>query len=363
METTLQHPASTAPPAPLPKKIFRLAFHGTGGALFGIFIMNVLKTILSLGIYYFWGKVKTRQFVWGQTEFAGDRFGYHGTGKELMFGWVKAAVLFAGIVALQNALGLGGHPFLGVLLLWTGIAFLVPVAQIGTLRYRLSRSSWRGIRFSFRGETKPFLLLSLKMLALTALTLGFGYAYYECATRAYLINHCRFGKAAFAFNGQPRQLFWMYVKHGIVLTVGVVVLLIFTFAGRDLSTSNGLFGAASLGVAMFIPFVLLYGLVLLSIAVRRRRFYWDHTTFAGAQFTTTVTMANLLGLYLTNGLLLLCSLGLAFPWVTVRSRLYDCAHLTLTGALDLDAIEQDAQTAAAVGEELSGFLDVDAMAG
>jgi uncharacterized membrane protein YjgN (DUF898 family) len=271
--------------------------------------------------------------------------------------------LFAGIVALQNALGLGGHPFLGVLLLWTGIAFLVPVAQIGTLSYRLSRSSWRGIRFSFRGETKPFLLLSLKMLALTALTLGFGYAYYECATRAYLINHCRFGKAAFAFNGQPRQLFWMYVKHGIVLTVGVVVLLIFTFAGRDLSTSNGLFGAASLGVAMFIPFVLLYGLVLLSIAVRRRRFYWDHTTFAGAQFTTTVTMANLLGLYLTNGLLLLCSLGLAFPWVTVRSRLYDCAHLTLTGALDLDAIEQDAQTAAAVGEELSGFLDVDAMAG
>ena len=363
METTSQTPGSTTASAPIPKRIFRFTFHGTGGALFGIFIMNVLKTILTLGVYSFWGKVKTRQFLWGQTEFAGDRFGYHGTGKELLLGWLKAAVLFGGLVALQNVVGLGGHVLLGVLLLWLGIAFILPVAQIGTWRYRLSRSSWRAVGFSFKGEVRPFLLLSLKGMALAVVTLGFGYAYYECETRGYLINHSRFGKAAFRFNGNAKELFWMYIKHGLVALAGAAVLFLLLIAGRNVSTFQTGGAASAFGFIMFVLYGLFYGLVLLSIAVRRRRFYWDQTTFAGAEFKTSVTMGSLLNLYLTNGLLLLCTLGLAFPWVTVRSRQYDYEHLILSGALNLDTIEQDAQTATAVGEELSGFLDVDTMAG
>ncbi len=194
-------------------------------------------------------------------------------------------------------------------------------------------------------------------MALTAVTFGLAYAYYECGTRGYLINHCRFGKAALQFDGKAKDLFVIYVKHGLAAMGGVMLLLTFGFGAQTFT------GVEAMGFVFFIPIAVLYGLILLSIAVRRRRFYWDHTTFAGAKFKTSVTMTNLFGLYLSNGLLLLCTLGLAFPWVTVRSRRYDCEHLTLTGALDLDAIEQDAQTATAVGEELSGFLDVDAMPG
>lgn len=360
METPSPNPAPVAMPRPIPKKTFRFTFHGTGSDLFGIFIMNLFKMICTLGVYFFWGKVRTRQFIWGQTEFASDRFGYHGTGRELLFGWLKAVLLFGGIVALQIAAELGEHQFFGALALWIGLAFLVPVAQIGAFRYRLSRSSWRGIRFSFNGELQPFLLLSIRGLVLTALTLGVFYPFYECESRAYLINHCRFGSSAFEFNGKPKDLFWMYVKHGLAVTVGVVVLALFTFTGRDLISAQDDAGAI-LGFGMFIPFVLLLVVVLLSVAVRRRMFYWSHTSFGGARFNTTVTMGNLFSLYLSNLLLLLFSLGLAFPWVTVRSRQYDCEHLRLTGALDVDAIQQDARNATAVGEELSGFLDVDAI--
>ena len=363
METISQTPDSTTASAPILKRIFPFTFHGTGSALFGIFVMNVLKTVLTLGIYSFWGKVRTRQFLWGQTEFAGDRFGYHGTGKELILGWLKAAVLLAGLVALQNVVGLRGHVLLGALLLWLGIAFILPVAQIGTWRYRLSRTSWRAVRFSFKGEVRPFLLVSLKGMALTVVTLGAGYAYYECDTRGYLINHCRLGKTAFQFHGKAKDLFWVYIKHGLVALAGAVVLFLLLMAGRTVSTLQTGGAASAFGFIMFVLYAFLYGLVLLSIAVRRRRFFWNQTTFGGAEFKTSVTMSSLLALYLTNGLLLLCTLGLAFPWVTVRTRRYDCEHLLLSGALDLDTIEQDAQTATAVGEELSGFLDVDTIAG
>ena len=76
---------STEPPSG--SKSF--AFRGSGGELFKITIVNFLLTIVTLGIYYFWGRTRVRQYIYSQTEFEGDRFVYHGTGKELLIGWLK----------------------------------------------------------------------------------------------------------------------------------------------------------------------------------------------------------------------------------------------------------------------------------
>lgn len=346
---------------PMPKKLYRLKFHGTGGDLFSIFVMNLLKTILTFGVYYFWGKVKTRQFVWGQTEFAGDRFSYHGTGMELFLGWMKAALLFGGIIVFDNLLGLNSHQFIGAILLWAGITCLIPIAQIGALRYRLTRSSWRGIRFSFRGELRPFFLLSLRGLALSAMTLGVMYPFYECQSRAYLIRKSRFGTAGFQFDGEPKVLFRLCIRHGIAALGGIVILAAIIFPLRDYMDAHSSSVTGIVGFGLFVPFVFLYAGILLSLVVKRRQFYWSHTSFSGARFKTTVTMGNLLSLYMNNLFIFIMTLGLALPWITVRSRRYDCEHLKLIGTLDLATIYQDAQTATAMGEELSGLLDVDAM--
>jgi uncharacterized membrane protein YjgN (DUF898 family) len=351
------------PARPLPQKLHRLKFHGTGSDLFGIFIVNLLKTILTFGVYYFWGRVKTRQFVWGQTEFAGDRFRYHGTGTELFIGWIKAALVFSGVVLVNSLLDLNGHQFIGGILLWASITCLIPMAQIGALRYRLSRSSWRGVRFSFQGDLKPLFLLSLKGLVLTAVTLGVFYPFYECESRAYLIAKSRFGTASFQFTGQPKDIFQIYVRHALAAMGGLAILAALLFPLRDYMDTQDSSMGRIVGFVMFMLFVLLYGVILLSLMVKRRQFYWNHTLFAGARFKTTVTMRNLLILYMKNLSTVVMTLGLAFPWITVRSRRYDCEHLKLIGVLDLDAIHQNAQTAAAVGEELSSLLDVDAMPG
>jgi len=85
-------------------------FQGNGGGLFGIYLRNVLLGIVTCGIYTFWGKTRVRQYLYGQTEFAGDRFAYHGTGMELFRGWLKAvglrlvmAVVAGALTALGNA--------------------------------------------------------------------------------------------------------------------------------------------------------------------------------------------------------------------------------------------------------------------
>src|SRR6185295_18297795 len=81
-------PPTFRPPLP-PAALGRLSFHGTGGTLFGIHVVNVLFTVLTLGVYYFWGKTRIRRYLFGASAFEEDRFAYHGTAQELLLGFAK----------------------------------------------------------------------------------------------------------------------------------------------------------------------------------------------------------------------------------------------------------------------------------
>ncbi|MGH2399196.1 MAG: DUF898 family protein, partial [bacterium] len=65
------------------------AFYGSGGTLFGIYLRNILLTLITLGVYYFWAKTRTRTYLVSQCEFERDRFAWHGTGKELFKGALR----------------------------------------------------------------------------------------------------------------------------------------------------------------------------------------------------------------------------------------------------------------------------------
>src|SRR6185503_12042874 len=91
------------------------SFHGSGGDLFGIHFVNLFLTLITLGVYFFWAKVKVRKYLWGQVEVAGDRFSYHGTPQEILLGWLKA-FLFFGIpyLLLREGPALAGFPIWAV---------------------------------------------------------------------------------------------------------------------------------------------------------------------------------------------------------------------------------------------------------
>ncbi len=305
----------------------QLSFYGQGGSLFGIHIVNILLAIITLGIYYFWGKVRVRNYMHSQTEFEGDRFAYHGTGKELFFGWLKAMVFLIVIGGLSFGIQLFGKSFtsqiIGTLILYVGILFLFfPVAIVGAWRFKLSRTSWRGIRFSFRGHTREFFRIYFPGMFLTLITLGFYSPYFEVRLRKFLVNQSYFGNAQFQFDGNGRDLFW------------------------------GNFWA----IVLAIPTL---GIYPFWYAATRHRYFWSRTTFSTAQFRSTMLGGDLFVFQLVNGLLLIFTLGLAQPWVLVRSARFTFERILLEGDLDLDVIEQDARDASATGEGMTDFLDTE----
>lgn len=304
-----------------------LSFHGSGGTLFGIQVVNALLTLVTVGVYYFWAKVRTRTYLLSQTELGGDRFAYHGTGKELLVGALKAVLVFLLPVWLLNhvpAAAGAGPAVIGVASLLASGLLLVffPVAIVGARRYRLSRTSWRGVRFSFRGETRRFVRLFVIGAVLSGLTLGLYYPVFAVRQHAFLVSRSWFGNRQFDFDGR----------------------------------AMGLFGPFLLMFVLTLPTL---GLCWFWYYARKQRFLWDHTTFGAARFRSTVTAWRLFGLVTVNVLLVVLTLGLALPWVRVRSARFGCRYLALEGAVDLDAILQEAQAASATGEGLAGFLDTD----
>jgi uncharacterized membrane protein YjgN (DUF898 family) len=99
------------------------------------------------------------------------------------------------------------------------------------------------------------------------------------------------------------------------------------------------------------------GLYWFWFLARKQRFFWEHTSFGSVHFRSTITGRALLNLSLGNLILLVVTLGLAWPWIAVRSVNFALKYVTLQGPLDLENIRQEAQTATATGEALSGFMD------
>jgi uncharacterized membrane protein YjgN (DUF898 family) len=315
------------PTAPETAGVRRLVFHGTAGSLFGIQAVNVLFTLLTLGVYYFWGKARVRAYLLGASELEGDRLAYHGTGAELLIGFLKGLVVFVVPIALLTIVPqLYGVPdavtsALSMLVYLLGL-LLVPLAMVGARRYRLSRSSWRGVRFSFRGSAREFVGIFVVGTILTSLTLGVYYPVFVTRRQAFMISHSYFGSHKFDFDGDGRELIGPFL----------VMLLLFL---------------PTLGLSWFW------------FSARRTRFFTGHTRFGATRFRSTVTGGRLAWLTISNVLAIVGTLGLAWPWTVVRSVRFTFRYLTLEGPFDLADVRQDAQAASATGEGLAGLLDAD----
>jgi uncharacterized membrane protein YjgN (DUF898 family) len=306
-------------------EVRQLFFHGSGGSLFGIHIVNMFLTVVTLGIYYFWAKVRVRKYLSSESEFEGDRFAYHGTGKELLVGFLKAVLVFGVPLVLLGIIQefLVRIPALRVVLglvTYAAVLVLIPFAIVGARRYRLSRTSWREIRFSFRGRALDFIKLFVAGSFLSGITLGLYYPFFDTRRHGFLVSHSYFGNQKFDFDGRGRDLFGSFL---------VVILL-------------------------FFPTL---GLIWFWYLAKKQRYFWEHTSLATAHFHSTVTGTRLFLLTVGNLLLLVVTLGLGFPWIMVRNVRFAFRYLTLEGPLDLSSIQQEAQAATATGEALAGFLD------
>lgn len=297
-------------------------FIGTGGALFLLYAKNLVFTVLTLGIYYFWGKVKVLKFLASQTELGrGDSFTFHGEAKMLFKGAAIAGVVYVTVTLLFEYLATFHFAFSLIFIFLFLMA--VPFAVIGTIRYRFGNTSWRGVYFSFRGVYKTYLKIFLKGVFFIIPTLSFYIPFWHANSQRFFRQNTHFGTMNFGYTGVGKEIFkTIYIK-------------------------------------AFFLIPLTAGIYYFWYKAKLIRYDWEHTTFNGLNFSSTITGSKLLMLQLTNMLLLTFTLGLAFSWVKTRTLTHKFSWVQIEGDADLDKIVQDIIEGGQTGEGLADIFDFD----
>ena len=315
-----------AQPAPDHKSI---SFQGKGSEYFGILIVNFLLTVLTLGIYYPWAKAAKMKYIYQETEFEGSRFTFHGTGFEMFKGMIKAVgVLFLlfGIAVSMVLMGKEYVPFAVFGMYAIIFLLLIPVALVGTLKYRLSRTSWRGIHGGYRGTVKSMLKVYLAGAVLTLVTLGLYGFWFWMDIYKEIFTNTRLGNIKFSFRGRGDEYLRMNVM-GYILTFATLGIYYFWWKAR---VHNYFFN---------------------SIVI--------HQDDSEAGFESAMTGGAMFELKFVNLLLLVFTLGLAFPWIFIRTVKTYASRLKMVGGIDLDAIVQTEENYSdATGEGIIDGLDI-----
>ena len=148
-------------------------FSGTTREYFGIWIVNIALTILTLGIFHAWAKVRNHRYFYGHTTLADGRFDYHADPVAILKGWGLAMLAYLSYFLLSNI-----APWLG-LMFFLVILAATPWLVVKSLQFRARNTSFRNLRFGFRKNyaeaAKSFVLYVLILMTRMQVSLWKGY--------------------------------------------------------------------------------------------------------------------------------------------------------------------------------------------
>lgn len=336
-------------------------------ALYGIWVVNLLLSIATLGFYRFWAKTRTRRFVWSCTRVDGEPFEYIGTGKELLLGFLKIVAVLAPLsIALQiGALLIDSEEADRVVTALQSlvVATLVLAGSYAARRYRMSRTLWRGIRFRQSGSPWRYAALMLTGVVLTIATLGLYLPFFQAGLARYDMANLHFGTAPFRFHGSGRMLLKPFLRLWLMVTVLIAAVWAFghgLFLIDELYESGRATDVVEVGLALLvIPPTIQVVVEFFAYQAAFQRFRAANTSFEGLSFSMLeLSGGQLFRLYAGNLLMAILSVGLLSPVVIGRSMRFWTRHLRMVGSTEFASIVQ-AERGAGAGEGLASFFDVD----
>lgn len=387
-----------------------IVFTGNGTEYAKIYFVNLALSILTLGIYSAWAKVRNKRYFYGNTILAQSSFEYHALPIQIL----KGRLLVVGLFVLYNILA-------GVAPALAGIFFLCVLAALPWLilkatQFNMRNSSYRQIRFDFKGDVGEMFGLYIILPIAAVFTLWLAYPYVAYKQKSYIANRTRFGQSSFSFSGSSKVFFFIYYKAfgGLIL---FFVLLGFLFGShtqefvdgfkkgfsqkweqktteqiryvepmtqslqmnnppqsttieeaeptptevqKDTPKDPKIIALAVLAVvAIYGVMILIYLVISTYINTRVSNYLFNNLKLTYIRFSSNISYLKLMWIYLSNTVLIFLTIGIFIPWAKVRAVKYKLSCINVY-TLDLESyIAAESAPIRAVGEEVSDFLDVD----
>lgn len=316
----------------------QIKFTGNGSEYFGIWIVNILLLIVTLGFYAPWAKVRNMQYFYGHTLLEDTSFQYLADPWVIFRGRLVALVA---VVIWYVASTFFPFVALGLLLIFLP---LIPWIVARSLKFHAVNSAYRNIRFDFvGGYWQAFKVLYLWPLA-AVLSLGLLIPLSAQRWYAFMMDNLRYGRSEFRLNLSVRDVYMFFLRMlGVLL--GFVALAVI----------GQLVHGALAVIFMLLGYLALFGYAMAGVT----NLVMSATTLADHGFNSNLGKRRTVWIFFSNSVLIMLTLGFFTPWAKVRMANYraSCTQMLIHGDLD-GFVAGEAQHAGAVGLELGDAFDV-----
>lgn len=355
-----------------------VVFTGRGDEYFRIWVVNLLLTLLTLGVYSAWAKVRKAKYFRHNTRLDGHVFGYHGNPVAILRGRLLAVALLAAYTwafQFSNRAGL-----LTVAMLCAVGPWLFMRAQ----QFTLANTSFRGLRFGFHahpGEAYrtalPVLALWLLPEAATALTgdegrlaeasgtaLALALPWMHHRLKAYQRRHAIYGDQRFTFAPARGRFYAIYAKGlGLVVVSGVLAGVTITWLSAWWRGPGSNAGYSVIETLIYggLAGLLIYVVAGPYYAARLQQLVWNRTRLGDIRFRTEIQALPLFRLVLKNAILTVLTGGLYWPWASVALARYrvQCVRVESDRPLSALAADVQAESVTAAGEGATDAFGID----
>src|SRR5882762_908642 len=200
-----------------PGKRHAVEFSASAGEYFRIWIVNLALTIVTLGIYSAWAKVRKRRYFYGHTRIDGESFEYRANPVAILKGRLIAVALFAVFYAVSH------YAPLYIWSIYLVLLFFGPWLVVRSLAFNAYNTAYRNVRFAFSGTYRTCLGLVLGYGLLTLVTLALGFPFLRRRLVQFAAESHSYGTTRFALAEGFKKPFIRpyFVVFGVAILLGV----------------------------------------------------------------------------------------------------------------------------------------------
>ncbi len=385
-------------------------FTGTGSEYFKIWIVNLLLTIVTLGIYYPWAKVRKNKYIYSNTLVDDVAFNYLGTGGVLLKG-----MLITGVLSAIYNFVLNSGSWLIFSIFSTIIALLIPWLIWKSFRFKLSISSYRALPFSFLGTLKDAYKTFLPVIICNVIFIGFIFnstsnleslkhnnikptmsdmsniaitfslvflsmfalvPLFHFFLKKYQHNNYQWAGLRTQFYATPRQFYkqWFFatLPYLCIILIGIIVAVAAPVYTDYVNTTKGIVGSKSIftdslvmsiGILILLIYLIIPAISSAIFNARLQNLIWSNTQVNGIIFNSNLRAKRLFWLYIKNSLLTLITLGVYWPFAVISIIKAKLSAVTIMTELPIMYLARQEITnnkeRNAVGDEVADLFGID----
>ena len=338
-------------------------FNGRAGEWFGIWIVNLLLTMVTIGIYSAWAKVRREQYFKRNTMIGGRSFDYHATGWQIL----KGRLIIIGAYILLNIIFVAFPP-LGIILL-IGLFVAIPWLIVNALKFNARVTSWANVRFDFNGSKMDAFVTFMLLPIGVALTLYTTLPFLSRRLNRFAISGHSIGNHRFDFSASIGSYYkafgaaiaWIVIVGGLSVAAmlpGLTVAMSDPAALEDpenIAAMMGFIGAIYLLLFIgILPAALIYRAFLRNTIVNGVSLEGGHRMFSD------ISPMKFIWIALSNAVVIVLTLGLMLPWAQIRMTKYLASKTSVLPSGSLDQLHGQVQAeGTAAGDAFGDFEGID----